>query len=415
MRRVTLGRWCALPCALLIALFAQEPPESARRVFSRGIFPVNPPEQAPATPAPQPALPEAPPSIQTDLVSHDVSSDASREIGQTAWRYFEKNYQPATGWFDSVRGYSYATMWDLSSGLAAVVCAEKLGIIPPKRAAEFLGPMLQKLAKIRLYNAELPNREYNTATAEMSGPKSVAGKGTGWSALDLGRLLIWLKIVESWHPELAGLAREIVQRWKFGRVAKGGEMFGVYYGGAHEYLRQEGRLGYEQYSASGYELWGQSMRRAKDYTETQPVRVLDVELAVDKRNVPFFTSEPFLLAAMELGTIDPTYTKLTRNLYRVQQRRWETTREITAASEDSLDRRHGSRISTSPTRVRHGSAAVTPVSRRAPAVSARKPALGGRPSMTTTTAAFWMPRRERWLPPMAISPEDIPTVNRTPP
>ena len=229
-------------------------------------------------------------------------------------------------------------MWDLSSGLAAVVCAEKLGIIPPKRAAEFLGPMLQKLAKIRLYNAELPNREYNTATAEMSGPKSVAGKGTGWSALDLGRLLIWLKIVESWHPELAGLAREIVQRWKFGRVAKGGEMFGVYYGGAHEYLRQEGRLGYEQYSASGYELWGQSMRRAKDYTETQPVRVLDVELAVDKRNVPFFTSEPFLLAAMELGTIDPTYTKLTRNLYRVQQRRWETTREITAASEDSLDR-----------------------------------------------------------------------------
>jgi hypothetical protein len=40
----------------------------------------------------------------------------------------------------------------------------------------------------------------------------------------------------------------------------------------------------------------------------------------------------------ELGVIDPTYTALTRDLYRAQERRWESTRELTAASEDSLDR-----------------------------------------------------------------------------
>jgi hypothetical protein len=261
-----------------------------------------------------------------------------RDAAQTAWLYFEQNYQPATGWFESVKGYSYTTMWDLAGGIAAVACAEQLGVISPQRAGELLAPSLRTLAKLRLYNAELPNREYNTATAAISGPKATLAKGTGWSALDLGRLLIWLKIVSVWHPEYAGLVREIVQRWKFTRLAHGEEMFGIYNGGAREFLRQEGRLGYEQYSASGYGLWNVSLKRAKDYSDTRPVQVLGIDLAADQRNLPFLTSEPFLLAAFELGEIDPRYTTLTRNLYQAQQRRWETTHELTAASEDSLDR-----------------------------------------------------------------------------
>jgi hypothetical protein len=80
------------------------------------------------------------------------------------------------------------------------------------------------------------------------------------------------------------------------------------------------------------------MKKAKGYAETQPVQVLGVKLAADKRNLPYLTSEPFLLAAFELGALDPTYTALTRDLYRVQERRWESTHDLTAASEDSLDR-----------------------------------------------------------------------------
>jgi hypothetical protein len=115
-------------------------------------------------------------------------------------------------------------------------------------------------------------------------------------------------------------------------------MFGLYYGGAKEYRRQEGRLGYEQYSASGYELWGIPMKKSEDYLQTRPIEVLGIELAADQRNVPYLTSEPFLLAAFEVGAVDPTYSTLTSNLYRAQQRRWETTGELTAASEDSQDR-----------------------------------------------------------------------------
>jgi hypothetical protein len=174
----------------------------------------------------RPAVARNPPSVRDDDL---------REVAETAWRYFEKNYQPATGWFDPVHHYSFTTMWDLSSGIAGVACAEQLGIISRERSAQLLGPALRSLARMRLYNGELPNREYNTVSAAMSGPKSVGGKGTGWSALDLGRLLIWLKIVAVWHPEYAGLTGEIVQRWKFNRLARAGEMYGVYFGGAREY------------------------------------------------------------------------------------------------------------------------------------------------------------------------------------
>jgi Protein of unknown function (DUF3131) len=191
-----------------------------------------------------------------DYSGADWHRTSEAEVALTAWRYFEGNYQPVTGWFDSVHGYPFTTMWDLSSSIAAVACAEKLGVISPERGHELLGSLLRTLSKIPLYNDEPPNREYGTNRAEISGPRVSDGKATGWSAIDLGRLLIWLRIVSVWHPEYEGLARNIVQHWKFGRLAQGGEMFGVYASDPREYRRQEGRLGYEQYSAAGFELWG---------------------------------------------------------------------------------------------------------------------------------------------------------------
>ena len=366
MRIAAFGRSLVVAAGCFLLVSAQELSESARRVFSHGIIPIPqqepsetsspvqppPPDSTPVNPVtPSPLLlnlvpvdppatmpPDLPASQNPTFTSDQSDRATAHEVAETAWRYFDKDYEPATGWFDSVRGYPYTTMWDLSSGLAAVACAERLNVIPPKRGSELLHAALLTLAKVRLYNSELPNREYNTATAALSGPKETGGNGTGWSALDVGRLLIWLKIVATWHPEYAGLTHEIVQRWKFGRLSRGGEMFGVYYGGTREYQRQEGRLGYEQYSASGYELWGVPMRRARDYVETKSAKVLGVDLAADTRNLPFFTSEPFVLAALELGTIDPTYTDLTKQVYRVQELRWKTEHELTAASEDSLDR-----------------------------------------------------------------------------
>lgn len=337
----------------LALLGGQEVPDSSLRVFSHGIVPAGAPEPSPGTPAPV----APPPVVKTpvlplrvepaDLPPHGLvivstspapKSRVNREAAETAWRYFEKNYRPATGWFDSVKDYHFTTMWDLSSAFAAVACAEQLGLISRPRATEMLALALKTLADAPLYNGELPNREYNTATGKISAPKETSGRGTGWSAIDIGRLLIWLKVAAAWHPELAEQTRGMVQRFRFSRLARGGEMFGLYYGGAREYHRQEGRLGYEQYSAAGFELWGIPMPVARSFNRTRPIQVEGVELSADTRNLPYLTSEPFLLTAFELGDIGEPYRKLTGNLYQAQQRRWSATHELTAVSEDSLDR-----------------------------------------------------------------------------
>lgn len=345
----------ALVLVWLVMLGAQEVPDASLRVFSHGIVPARAlesvPEATAAAAPPAVAKPPVPPlrvepadlpPIGVAIVSTPPppapKSAVNREAAEIAWRYFEKNYHPATGWFDSVKDYHFTTIWDLSSGLAAVACAEKLGLISRQRAGEMLALALNMLAKAPLYNAELPNREYNTATGKISAPKQTAGRGTGWSAIDIGRLLIWLKIAAAWHPELAAQTRGIVKRWTFARLAQDGEMFGLYYGGAREYRRQEGRLGYEQYSAAGFELWGIPMPIARSFNRTRPTQVEGVELSADTRNLPYLTSEPFLLTAFELGDIGEPYTKLTRNLYQAQERRWSATHELTAVSEDSLDR-----------------------------------------------------------------------------
>jgi len=129
-----------------------------------------------------------------------------------------------------------------------------------------------------------------------------------------------------------------VQRWNFARLRHNDEMHGTLFDGQREVVWQEGRLGYEQYAAAGYALWGMPLARAQDYDATRPVDILGVQLSYDTRNLAFLTSEPFLLGHMELGGVDDTFRQLTAALYRVQKRRWEESSVLTAVSEDSLDR-----------------------------------------------------------------------------
>jgi hypothetical protein len=65
------------------------------------------------------------------------------------------------------------------------------------------------------------------------------------------------------------------------------------------------------------------------------VKVLDVDLRRDDRNLSFLTSEPFFLAEMEIGSIDATFDALSAAIFKVQRSRWQQTGALTATSEDS--------------------------------------------------------------------------------
>jgi hypothetical protein len=83
----------------------------------------------------------------------------------------------------------------------------------------------------------------------------VSATGFGWSVTDIGRLLVWLKIVAERDPEFAGDAAAAVRRLDFTRLVRDGYMWGEETapdGTRRQY--QEGQVGYEQYAAQGFAL-----------------------------------------------------------------------------------------------------------------------------------------------------------------
>lgn len=265
---------------------------------------------------------------------------ADRRSAEAAWGYIAANRQVGTGLVNGTAGFSYATTWDIGSGLAALVSAEQLGVIDRGAFTPLAERLLATLATLPLYNGELPNREYDTRTAQMVGLRHRAGQGSagsGWSAIDLGRLLVWLKIAAAWYPEHAARVAAIVGRWKFDRLALNGEMNGTLFDGQRERLRQEGRLGYEEYAATGFALWGVQLPKAFDRDAITRVVVDGIELPHDTRNLAFLTSEPFMLAKLEVGPIDAAFDAAAAAVYAVQKRHAAATGVLVAVSEDSAD------------------------------------------------------------------------------
>ncbi len=327
------------PPALALDPTASPAPVSPAGLGGHGLPSAGSPAEI--TPAPTPSLPppaptpekpaepkgEAAPLAMTDLA-----------VARAAWRYFVAARQENTGLYNSVAGYPYATLWDLGSGLAGLVAAEQLHILDAGSFHRDAVLFLTTLREMSLYKGELPNREYQTQSGRMvdllNHPSPV---GSGWSALDLGRLLIWLRITADFYPDLRPRVEKVVQRFDFSRLAAGGEMHGAIVTKNGESLNQEGRLGYEQYAAAGYALWGVALQAAHGYGEIVFTPLDGQSVPRDRRENANLTSDPFILAGLELGGIDPTFQGFTETVHAAQRRRFETTRMLTAVGEDALD------------------------------------------------------------------------------
>jgi hypothetical protein len=282
---------------------------------------------------------QAPGAVARPGVEERSLAAADMDVARTAWQYFVAAREENTGLYSSVHGYHYATLWDLGSGLAGLVAAEQLHILEAGSFHREAVLFLTTLFEMSLYKGELPNREYQTQSGRMVDlANHLSPEGSGWSALDLGRLLIWLRITADGYPDLRPLVEKVVKRFDFTRLSADREMHGALLGKSGESLNQEGRLGYEQYAAAGYALWGVSLPLARDYEEVAFVPVYGLRVPRDRRETAYLTSDPFVLAGLELGGIDATFKGFTETVYAVQKRRFEETQILTAAGEDALDR-----------------------------------------------------------------------------
>jgi hypothetical protein len=273
-----------------------------------------------------------------------------RDLALAAWSYFEANTDEGTGLTHSVRGYPSTTMWDVGSQLMAILAAEDLLVVSRAEARRRLERAIATLASLPLCERGLPNKAYHTRTLEMVRyDNTPAPGGIGWSALDVGRVLVPLALVARRAPELAPLVERVVARWNLDALSAGGGLRGATrrVDGVLE-MHQEGRLGYEQYAAKGLLAWGVPASAALDYRSHVAFREVGGQLVPHDTREPrdhggthaAVLSEPWVLDGLEFGLDDRT-AALARAVLAAQERRFARTGRLTAVSEDALDRPPG--------------------------------------------------------------------------
>ncbi|WP_446505037.1 DUF3131 domain-containing protein [Photobacterium sp. DNB23_23_1] len=259
-------------------------------------------------------------------------------LAKKAYYYFEQNWNHETGLINSVQGYHHSTMWDVASGIAAILAAEGLELISSEEADSKLQKTLDTLLGLPLYRDALPNREYNTHTAKPSGQySSSSSNGNGWSALDIGRLLIWLEITQRNKPKFEASVIRILEHWKLDKSVYQGTLYGELKTSNKKHYRQEGRLGYLQYAAYGFSLAGFNVSTAYEQQDIEKVLVDGIPLLVDQRNLPYFTTDPYVLAGIEIGAEGQWWNQLDA-LYQLQKNKSSQQKIPWIFAEDAMSR-----------------------------------------------------------------------------
>lgn len=275
-----------------------------------------------------------------------------------AWKYFQKNYQDQTGLVNSVEGQNSITMWQVADYLAAILAAHDLEMIDFHEMDRRLSKVLAFLNTMTLYNGKLPNHAYHTQTRRSLNFANKPGK-SGWSAVDLGRLLRWLYIAKVEHPHFSEYIDRAVLRWNFCELIDDcGTLYGAVHHNGKPQIFQEGRLGLEEYAAKGFALWGFNTQKAATLEPFQTVYVYGEPLKIDRRDpretgvqAPLL-STGFLLDGLELNWdhagdhrsgskhhSDTAYADLAQTIYDLQARRYQVDRIFTARADHQLSRK----------------------------------------------------------------------------
>lgn len=228
------------------------------------------------------------------LREHELQQDAAK-----AWSYFEWGARtfgglvPSTAWEEngSLRGYEFATMWDLGSNLLALISAERLGIIDTNNFEESAVRLLKFIdaEKFEFQQARLPLLERSLSSSETS--------HRGFDTADTGRLLIALRALDK-HTGGAFGIRPMVESWGLEATLVDSKCHDVSQRGR---LKPKHDTSYANYFAAGYRLWGFDVSPVFDWPspDTNMDQAVRTYRAMAQRGR--IASEPHLTEEMELG------------------------------------------------------------------------------------------------------------------
>jgi hypothetical protein len=268
------------------------------------------------------------------------------EWAQTAWRYFKYNYQEKTGLVNSTNNYPSTTLWDTGNYLYALIAAHRLGIVDKATFEYRIEKVLSTLEKLALYDGKLPNKVYNTIDLNMTNYNNQeAPEGIGWSAIDIGRILSPLFYLKKNYGRYSKRIHEMLAKWDFDYLEKDGMLQGCGVEHGEKFCVQEGRLGYEQYSANVFTLFAVGLHASMKYTNYLGFKTIyEIDVPYDIRDKDNFGAsnyvlmEPYILDGIEFGW-DYHSKEFSYRLYKVQEERYKRTGVLTALTEDHIDRK----------------------------------------------------------------------------
>jgi hypothetical protein len=281
-----------------------------------------------------------------------------QRYAEAAWKYFQVNYEPNTGLISDRSDVKALTPWGIGDYLAALHAARSLNLISSEEFDSRTRLLLAALQKLPLYGEELPSRSYDPRTLKLVdyGGNPVS-QGTGWSALDIGRLMSALYNLKSRFPQYTNAVDQVALQWSYRKVVRNQRLESAI--AKHEensteadsnsayslsVVYPEVRLGYEEYAARGFQLWGFDVDLSSVGGEYQSAAVEGINVPT-KRIRPdantetnqYTVSDPFLLYGLEFG-IDPQMRQLFEPIRQAQAERYRRTGKLTAGGTTVLDR-----------------------------------------------------------------------------
>lgn len=254
------------------------------------------------------------------------------DMARASLAYLTNHYQSATGLVNATPDWANTTMWDVGGQLLGFLSARQLGLISQADFDTRMQKTLGTLEHLKLFRNAAYAKLYSTRTGAISSE----GRA-GWSATDLGRFLLALKIVAVNQPQYAAQIERIAKRMDFSQIVQNGYLHGQLIGSnGKPWTFQEGRVGYEQYVATGFSEWGANVDSALSLRANgQRIQVLGATVMSDKRYQDRLLSEPFILDGLEVGLTGDMKT-LAQGVLAAQEARYKTTGKMTAVSEDAV-------------------------------------------------------------------------------
>ncbi|ALG67471.1 DUF3131 domain-containing protein [Beggiatoa leptomitoformis] len=285
---------------------------------------------------------------------HGDLTEEEQQWAKIAWLYFENNYNPATGMVNTKDGYPSASLWDIADTIAATLAAKELKLINDYVFDQRISTLLNFLNRLDLAFGKLPNKLYHASQGNMTNYANEPDN-IGWSAVDIGRLLIWLHILKTRLPQYSEYVDKAVLRWHFCEIVDDcGNISGAYKDEQQAAkLYDDTRIGYTEYAQTGYQIWG--FETYKTQVPYAVKNILGIDIIYDSRdprrvgNYSPVVSMPYLLHGLELNwdkTDDtqstPTYytdsfmADSARNIYAVQAERYAKDKIFTARTDHAI-------------------------------------------------------------------------------